>query len=318
MNLRPGLFALAVAFAFALPARGQDALAAACPVAPTGSAFNSCLVVAQAAMIAQSRLALAAAGGAPLLGNASTLGMRLGSTPRVAVQLRASGARLTMPAVGAGNGQSSLASSLDADGAVALYNGLSPAPTVGGVGAVDLLGSLGVVSGGGDRVHGTPATFGIGARLGILRESFTVPGVSVSAMIRRTGSLTAIGPDSATARFSHIADWALRATVGKRLFPLNTLVGVGLDRTSGDVTITEPPCTGNCSLVGQNPVTAPLTQTRATFFGDLTWTSLVFNATAELGWQRGGSPAASAFPTGYESVVRKGGLFGSIGLRLTI
>ncbi len=319
-NLRPGLFALAFALAFALPPglRAQDALAQACPVPPTANAYNSCLTVAQSALIAQARLALAAAGGAPLLGNASTLGMRLGSTPRVAVQLRASGARLTVPAAGAGNGQSSLASSFDADGAVALYQGLSPAPTLGGVGALDLLGSLGVVSGGGAPLQGSPATFGIGARLGILRESFTVPGVTLSAMLRRTGSLTAIGPDSARAHFSHIADVALRATVGKRLFPLNTLVGVGLDRTSGDVMISAPPCTGTCTLVGINPITAPLTQTRANFFADLTWTALVFNATAEVGWQRGGSPAASAFPTGYESLVRKGGLFGSLGLRLTI
>ncbi len=298
---------------------GQDVLAQVCPATPT-TAYNSWCVAAQAATIAQPRLALVGAGGTPLLGSASTLGMRLGSTPRVAVQLRASGARVTMPALGAGNGQSSLASSFDVDGAVALYNGLNPAPTVGGVGALDLLGSVGVVRGGGDRFSGTPASFGVGARLGIMRESFTTPGISLSAMIRRTGSLTAIGPDSATARFSHIADVALRATVGKRLFPLNTLVGVGLDRTSGDVTVVGAPCPPGvlCALSLLNPVVGPLTQTRANFFADLTWTSLVFNAVLELGWQRGGSPPAGAFPTGYESLVRKGGLFGSLGLRLTI
>ncbi len=274
--------------------------------------------MAQAALIAQPRLALAAAGGAPLLGSASTLGMRVGATPRIAVELRASGARLTTPAVGTGNGRSSLASSFAADGAVALLGGMSPVPTLGGVGALDLLGSLGVVSGGGG-FSGTPATFGVGARVGILRESFTAPGISLSAMIRRTGATTfTAAQDSATGRFIHIADVALRATVGKRFLALGTMVGAGLDHTSGDVTISPPICTNTCSLVAVNPVTAPLTQTRTNLFADLTWTSLVLNAVAEVGWQRGGSPAASSFPTGYEPLVRRGGLFASVGLRLTI
>ncbi|HEX9105746.1 MAG TPA: hypothetical protein VF832_00925 [Longimicrobiales bacterium] len=276
--------------------------------------------MAQAAAIAQPRLALAAAGGAPLLGNASTLGMRLGSTPRVALQLRGSGVGVTLPAVGAGNGHTSLATSLAADGAAALYSGMSPAPTVGGVGALDLLASLGVVHGG-SGFSGTPATFGIGARVGVLRESFTAPGITLSAMLRRTGGTTYTAvTDSASGSFNHISDVALRATVGKRFLALNTLIGAGLDRTSGEVSILPPPCPPGaiCAAVLPTPTVAPLTQTRTVFFGDLTWTSLVFNAVAELGWQRGGSPAVPISPTGYEPLVRKGALFGSLGLRLTI
>jgi len=318
LRLRPFAIAVVMASALAPAARlaAQSALIRACPAPPTANAYDSCLVLAQAAMIAQPRLALAAAGGAPLLGSSSTLGMRVGSRPRVAVQLRGSGARMTMPAAGPGTGHSSMAWSFDADGAVALYQGLSPAPTVGGVAALDLLGSVGVVSGG-SGFSGTPATFGVGARLGILRESFTAPGISVSAMIHRTGALLFTAPlDGATARFSHIADVAVRATVGKRFLGLGTLVGAGLDRTSGDVSILPPPCMEICLF--PTPTVAPLTQTRASAFADLTWTSLVLNAVAEVGWQRGGSPAASSFPTGYEDLVRRGGLFASLGLRLTI
>ena len=44
-----------------------------------------------------------------------------------------------------------------------------PAPTVGGVGALDLLAGLGLVHGG-SGFSGTPVSFGIGARVGVLRD----------------------------------------------------------------------------------------------------------------------------------------------------
>jgi hypothetical protein len=245
--------------------------------------------------------------------------MRLGKRPRVAVQLRVSTARLTVPAPGASAGASSLAPSIAADAAVGVFAGLRPLPTIGGVGSVDLLGSAGAVGGGGHGFSGFPATAAFGARMGLLRESFTSPGISISAMVRRIGGLGYAAPaDSGTATFAHIDDVSLRATVGKRLISLGTLVGAGLDRTSGDVQISPRICRGSCSLNQVDPVKAPLTQTRGSFFADLTWTSLVFNATAELGWQKGGSPALTATPTGQEALVRKGGVFGTLALRLTI
>ena len=298
------------------PVAAQEQLVAACPSSGPGQ-VPACVLLAQSAAIAQPRLALAATGGNPLPGSASTLGMRIAATPRVAVQLRAGGARATFPRAGGGTGGSVLLGSLDLEGAIGLLRGLSPAPTVGGVGSLDLVASLGILQGPGSGFSGSPATGAIGARLGIMRESFTTPGVTLSALYRRVGATTLGSVDTGTVRLAHVNDLSLRAAVGKRLMSLGTSAGLGWDRVSSEATIRPPTCT-SCTLVFTTPVTAGLSQSRVNGFADLTWTSLVFTATAEVGWQRGGSPATASPATGAEDLVRKGALFGSLALRLTI
>src|SRR5690606_2935207 len=79
--------------------------------------------------------------------------------------------------------------SLALDGAAGVFRGFSPLPTVGGVGSLDVLAGIGLVfppTGAGFR-GGSKGTWALGARLGILRESFTFPGVSVTGMYRRFG-----------------------------------------------------------------------------------------------------------------------------------
>ena len=294
----------------------QEQLVAGCPTSGPGQ-VPACVLLAQSAAIAQPRLALAAAGGNALPGSASTLGMRIGATPRVAVELRASGARATFPRAGRGTGGSVLLGSLDLEGAVALLQGLSPAPTVGGVGSIDLIGGLGILPAPGSGFSGSPATGAIGARLGIMRESFTTPGITLSALYRRIGATTFGSVDTGTVRLAHVNDVSLRAVVGKRLMSLGTSAGLGWDHVSSEATILPPTCT-SCTLVFTTPVTAGLSQSRVNGFADLTWTSLVFNATAELGWQRGGSPIPPSPPTGSEDLVRKGAVFGGLAFRLTI
>jgi hypothetical protein len=215
---------------------------------------------------------------------------------------------------------------LDADVVVGLYGGISPGPTVGGVGSLDLIGSVGVLPNPGGGFHATPWSGAVGVRLGVLRESFTTPGITLSGMYRRIGEIR-FGTTSAVVpppylgsfRAGPTSDWSLRGVVGKRLFSLATGVGAGLDRYSGDESAAWS-CPANAECVGTAlfNVSAPLAQTRLNAFADLTWISLVFSATAELGWQQGGSPATVTPPTGYEDLVRKGGLFGTLAFRLTI
>jgi hypothetical protein len=185
------------------------------------------------------------------------------------------------------------------------------------VGSLDLLGSVGVLPHGGRGLAGSPWTAGLGARLGILRESFTLPGISLSAVLRRTGAVHYGAPDGGTVALDHVDDLSLRAMIGKRLFAIGTALGVGLDHTSSEATLIAS-CQGICSLALPAPIQARLSQTRGSGFVDLTWTSLVLNLVAELGWQRGGTPASVEPPTGDEHLVRRGAPYGSLALRLTI
>ncbi|HEX9108426.1 MAG TPA: hypothetical protein VF832_14380 [Longimicrobiales bacterium] len=317
------------AAAGSLAAQGE--LAASCGVLSAGLS-TQCAALGQAAAVAQPRIGLAAAGGNPLAGSSSTLGMRIGSTPRVAAALRLTGVHATLPAQDAtlsGTARpdaSSLALGLSGDVVVGLLAGSSPAPTVGGVGSLDLVGSLGVLPSAGSGFHSHPWTAGAGLRLGVLRESFTAPGITLSGMYRRTGAAlwgtrSAVVPPSylGSFRLGSTSDWSFRGVVGKRLFSIATSVGAGVDRYSNDTQLAWS-CPMNAGCIGPATfdVTAPLKQTRANLFADLTWTSLVFTGTAELGWLRGGSPATVTPATGYEDLVRKSAVFGSLALRLTI
>ena len=73
---------------------------------------------------------------------------------------------------------------------VGIFNGFSPVAGVGGVFAVDAVGTLRWV-----RVPNSPAGpgsalgWGGGLRVGILRESFALPGLTLSAVHERAGAL---------------------------------------------------------------------------------------------------------------------------------
>src|SRR5690606_33623796 len=81
----------------------------------------------------------------------------------------------------------------------------------------------------------SPVTWAIGARVGILRESFTAPGVSVSAMYRSLPDL-AYAQDS-TASFANDDQSVMtyRATVGKRILGVGLTGGIAHDRGSSRV-----------------------------------------------------------------------------------
>lgn len=334
---------LTLALPFAL--RAQEKVIPACTALPAATDQWYCTALAQSALIAQARLGVVAAGGNPVAGSASTLGMRLGSTPRVSVQLRVGGAPFTIPSrsahltssfLGAGANlptetATPFARVVSVDGALGLYQGASPAPTVGGVGSLDLFGSLGVMPGAGGGLSGTAWTGGLGARLGILRESFTTPGITFSGAFRRMGGFdfgdVARPVDPATGTEPYLgfyslgptSSWSGRAVVGKRFLAIGTSAGLGIDRFSSHLAEQRAcPTGGPCQVKTGFDITAPLVQSRANAFLDLTWTSLVFTGTAELGWQKGGSPATAPWTTGFEDRVRKGGPFGSLALRLTI
>src|SRR5690606_8272264 len=129
----------------------EDELVARC-IAATSAASDEarrfCNLVAQGIEVVQPRVGLAAAGGNPVAGTASTLGMRIGAFPRISIGGRVTAVRADLPpirTIGRVDDIDFAVAALGADAAIGLFRGFSPAITVGGVLSLDLLASAGIV-----------------------------------------------------------------------------------------------------------------------------------------------------------------------------
>jgi hypothetical protein len=265
-------------------------------------------------------LGVGAAGGSDLPGSGSTLGHRLPGSPRLSVSGRVSLVRITTPDVlgsasAPAGDDSFFVPSAHLIGTIGLLDGFSLAPSVGGILSLDLFGNLHFLAppegaGFGDGTGG----WGLGGRLGIFRESFTLPGVSVSAGYRSLGD-TEWGSwtdgDDAEAEFG-TGITSLRAVIGKDLLGLGLLAGAGWDRytADGEARVRDP----GSGLQGDVPVDA-LARTRRLYFFGGSLTFVVLQASVEVGWADGHD---SSFPAG--EIGRfdpaSGSLFGSFSLRL--
>ena len=185
-----------LAFGFLVPsgrfgaAAAQDLRPLVLQCASGGSfeLFTACQSAVLAAQAMRGGLGLADAMGAALSGSYSTLGRRLGSEPRVSADIRFQMARFNMPDILAGGTGAAGENTVYAYGvkgsvAVGILNGFSLMPTVGGILSLDLLvsGDL-IFLGESDGFQGNEGLVSVGGRIGILRESFTLPGVTVSVM----------------------------------------------------------------------------------------------------------------------------------------
>ena len=309
----PAILIVCATFGAAAGASAQT-LREQCSEAATGTVAY-CESLADAAVSMPARLAISAAGGNPVPGTASTLGMRVPGSPRWSLAVRGTLARAPLPAP---EGESAITPTLwsvNADASVGLFNGFNLLPTIGGFGSIDVLGSFGLVSVPEDDgfERSTPVTWALGARAGILRESFTAPGVSISAMYRSLPGIefgdTATGPYFENSGQNVLS---LRGTVGKRILGLGLSAGVGYDRGSSDVRAhyNEPgPVFPFEVEVAEDDVRFD----RTSFFGNVSYTLLILNMAAELGWQESGDRTAGAHEN-----TGKGGLFGGIAVRLAI
>ncbi|MDB4952034.1 MAG: hypothetical protein JWM27_4683 [Gemmatimonadetes bacterium] len=338
----------AACLASASRAAAQGSLSEQCAAAPS-SARATCYAVAQAATSAQPQVGIAIVGGNPTLGTASTGGVHLGILPRVSGTLRVNAAFARLPDVlqkqngsGAGSpvdGKLSLPiPTVGATVTVGVFPGVSIAPTLGGVGAIDLMGTatllpLGLAKG----FDGASAvSWGGGVRVGLLRESFTMPGVSATVTYRklptvRFGSVcpdgtAGVGPtetcagggNAGEARFD-LGDLSTRLAVSKRLLAIGFAAGVGYDRFRSDLAYAyrySDPLGSGAAQVRRGAAT--LKSGRTSAFANASLNLLVASATAEVGWMRGGDPIAGydASATGYDP--RKGTPFASLGIRLSL
>ncbi|HET6764224.1 MAG TPA: hypothetical protein VFH27_11150, partial [Longimicrobiaceae bacterium] len=220
---------------------------------------------------------------------------------------------------------------------VGVFPGISVAPTIGGVGAIDLMGSatllpLGLARG----FEGSSAiSWGGGVRVGILRESFVAPGVSATVMYRRlptvdfgdvcSGGSTGTGPletcpGGGTAGEAHfdLSNVSTRLAVSKRLLAIGFAAGVGYDRFRSDLAYAYR---YNDSVAGAARIrrsTAKLSTGRTSAFADASLNLLIASATLEAGWMRGGDPVQgyNADAAGYDP--KKGTPFASLGVRVSL
>lgn len=302
----------------------EEALVAGCAAATSGASELTrrfCNLVGQAVEIAQPTVGLTATGGNPVPGTASTLGMRLGSLPRFTVALRATVTHTELPPVldfSDNDEIDAFLGSLNADASIGIFSGFSPAPTVGGVGSLDALASFGYVFlPGNDGFEDSPWTWALGARLGILRESFTLPGISISGMYRQVGDFK-IGDPALRSEDAFldtgIGIWSLRAAVSKRISFLGLTLGAGYDHYSSDVDF------GFVDPIELNPIRVSVDDfenDRFMVFGNVSWTILILHLVGELGWQQG-DDATGVIPSGVVFDPEGGRFFGSLALRLSI
>jgi hypothetical protein len=281
-----------------------------------------CQETALGVQAAQGALGLAASGGTDLPGSASTLGWRTKGSPRFALSIRGSLTRASTPSMrvsgGLPQGGETTANLLSAhiSGTMGLFDGFSLGPTIGGFGSVDLTASTQWIGTPKDKgFHENEMGWGGGVRVGILRESFSLPGISLSAFHRFLGNVSlreVDDGDPAEASFD-LGVSSLRAVVGKDLWGIGLFGGAGWDRYTGDVTlhVTDPrfggfPSTGAGELRSE----------RRLFFIGGSMTFLTLQLSAEIGWAEG---FTAALPTSYEDGFdpSSGSEFGALAFRLT-
>jgi len=318
---RGAMMILASGFVFGsaparLVAQSAQTLATTCQ-AQAGGDPTMCARAVGAGRDLAGDIALLAGSGGEIPGQASTLGRRIGGSPRFAPWIRAAVQQVVvgdLTAAAASAEPSFLVPSLQGGLGLGLFDGLNLLPTVGGFLSLDVVGQASFLffpSGKG--FDGRVDALSIGARVGILRESFTLPGVTLSVSRRLSGSLqlgdTGAGDAGEVALDPGIT--SLRATVGKDLFAFGVLLGVGWDDFSAETTVRVTD-----GAAGFASASSSIDASRRLYFlglsrqlGVLSWISL------EAGWAQGLDPVAigtSASPD------RGSVLFGSLSLLFKI
>ena len=324
---------------------------------------ETCTVVAQATEAAQPQVGILLAGGNPTLGTASNGGLRLGVLPGVSATLKANLLRTSIPDLRevrttptddvVYGDQAILAAALSATATVGLLPGISVAPTVRGIGSVDLLGTatwlpVDLFGGEGIRQSSRDLAYGVGARVGVLRESFTTPAIALSVLYHSLGTV-ALGeicperlPISETPGDGYTLEqgqcaptdpgdmgqlsfdldsWSGRAVIGKHLLGIGLSGGFGYDRHASDIAIgvRVPRGPWGTELTDYAIVRdAELEQGRWSAFLNGSFSLLVATVAGEIGWTSG-QDALSGFPTRSSDFdPQDGTIFGSVGLRVAL
>jgi hypothetical protein len=299
-----------------LPARAQDAQCSG------GATQDACQKAVDLFAYMAPQLGAVIAGGNPTLGQGGTLGgpghfavsVRVnaveGSLPQVDQVTPSLGGRrrdtyetrdqiLPLPAV---------------DAAVGIFKGVPLGLT--NVGGVDLLVTASYLpeyTGEGLEVATPEGSFrvGYGARVGLLQESFAVPGVGVSYVRRRlpTVDVTAATDNgSLDVRSLSAETESWRVTASKNFLLFGLAVGGGQDMYDASASVR-----GQVASIFSESVEMRQELTRTNYFANLSFTLLALKAVAEIGQVSGGEIATFNEFSGKEADASR--FYGSVGLR---
>jgi hypothetical protein len=193
--------------------------------------------------------------------------------------------------------------------AVGVFEGLRLMPTVGGFLSLDLIatGSVAQLSAN-DDFSGSVTTLGAGVRVGVLREGFSVPGISVSIARRYSGASTKGGNLETGSVTVDPVTTSIRATLGKDAGGVEVIGGFGWDDYSGDVTTPD--------MLGPGSYTGPVDGSRKLYFAGASMTfSIVLTLSAEAGWA-GGFDSVTGYVGAFDPTA--GAAFGSFAARLIL
>ena len=212
------------------------------------------------------------------------------NTPRFDVSFRVAGLRAHIPvvthepAVGQARGNFVL-KTIQGNLVAGLFEGFQVKPTVGGLLSLDLLAQghflflpkeVGLDS--------KMGAFSLGIRLGLVRETFTLPGITVSVSRRFIAPLTLDwrSPRYSTDLVIKPSISSIRLTIGKSISSLGLMAGAGLDSHNSEVELIVLP-------QGSDPTefNAPLAIRRPVFFSGVSLSLLILQLSTEVGWAFG-------------------------------
>jgi hypothetical protein len=293
---------------------------------------DACQMAVDVFQLLSPQLGLALAGGNAVLGSGSTLGgpghFSIGvranvfqgdlpditsfPTPSTSGRVQRTGAQ-ALPA------NKTFVGLPTADAAIGLFGGV-PLPLTN-VGGIDLLLSATYVPTIGDSTSDVRIApdrnlqLGYGVRVGLLKESIVVPGVSFTYLKRDLPSTSISGGSSdisVTVQDAKVKTSAFRLVASKTLLTFGIAAGIGQDKYDDEAnvqgTVKGPPAQTS------DVVTLSQKLTRTNYFVDLSLNLPVFKLVGELGQVSGGTvDTYNEFDSGRADKSRT---YGSVGFRL--
>ena len=305
------------AMSWAAPAYGQTPAQLATACVDAGGSTRLCSGAAVGAQALQSQIGLLAGTGVEVSGTATTLGTRVGGGPRLAFSVRAGLVDMAFPDLSdplVTRKGGSIATTIHGRVSAGLFDGIQLMPTVGGFLSVDVFGQASLLFLPEDEgVSEGPRSYSAGIRVGVLREGFTVPGVSVSVAKRFPDDSAYLSAGGPVVIELSPGVMSYRATVGKDLFAVEWLVGLGYEEYDGEVTI-DVANTGGQS--GRSRITGPIHSDRLMYFGSASTTfGILLTLSIEAGWAEG-FDAVSGWDGPHDPTSST--LFGGLSARLTL
>ncbi len=309
---RHSLRAVFLALGASVPGPGAaqepiERISAECETGASARLAGFCRDGALALQAVHGGVGLLMTGGGALPASPSTAGRRLPGSPRIVVDLGATWSNFSHPELtyttsASATEERSFLTGGRATVVVGIFDGFSPVTGVGGVFAVDAVATLRWV-----RVPTSPVGpgsalgWGGGLRVGVFRESFSLPGLTLSAIHERAGTLrygTEDGP-GAWVELEPVVT-SFRAILGKDLWPAGLSAGIGWDRYrgAGRIGARLAPDAGDSGGEASSTAGHDLSLDRRYLFAGVNYTWVVTQIAVEVTWARGATPLTRLEGTG--------------------